>query len=916
MHSDISQALAAGATVDKRLAALRWLRNSPLEPSFLSTLIIGLTDPDARVYNECRRICIAKLEELEGHPELQDRFVGELLERSFAHGSANNHRAEDTDNPFAMLLDDIVEFLLLRPFQYEHYRSLLLLRACDVRFIGGNSSFAQALVRCHRRLVNESERSDTDIVRQVFVQQKMSAYRTASTSEKLLQDYLIEDRSLLLEQIDSSLLSAYADLMHTHPRNQQGVLTMLQNLHMWVRQLPHTSAQLRPIIEEVMPEIDRSTLNLPLLVQLQIKAGAALIPGPSQPNDMLRNLRTYYTFTSNSEVVQSTMHVLTDLPQLRARLPELYVYLSDPALHAQSTLFWIAALNLVGAMITGLNDYVSEDLTPLSSETWRNRAQRTRTQWQIELRDRPFRTLLQELSVNRELDPVVRCLAWRTLLECLPQDYRERVNLFEAGLADPSDELFLVSIDVARSNYQRDIWRTIEQQWKRLTTGDAQTPHRRKNLQQICRAVGVLHIGDSVRSRPSALPPLIGLALDDSDPEVRQSAMQAVAEAGLNIALQAELRRRQIARLREQITSFNDRAQQLEQEQYRLSAEAIQTNSQIARRDSQIAGLQQQQRTMIRDHERSIRQMDQELSRIKDNLDQLRDQIRHFEQEAQNYELSLDRQISIKQNAETHQYQIQQQVDETSALTAMLRDRISMLEDELRRATIRSVSRRPTITPQYPPEDPMRQPPRSRNVILREQHAAQAQLAAATSKLDLLHIDLELARAEVNHTESEYNRIMVEKRHSERSVEARRQRLEDQMTENARLTRQMTSEQARYEESMSTNQREISNHEAQQEQARAQLAESQRKMQFAKQETQRCYDNITHLTAEVASGERQLTSLTQQIDDEIKRADDQGRNDQHNHERHRWEEQELWVYYGFCLERYQASYLSGDSVGE
>jgi hypothetical protein len=904
---DIPSALTVGTTVDERLSALRWLRTAPPEPIWLRTLIIGLLDADAVVRSECRRICAERLAELDGHPELQDRFLGELLERCFIRHSANSSRSEDSGSTFAALLDDIVEFLLLRPFAYEHYRSLLLLRACDMRFTSSSASFAQALAHCHRRLANEGQRSDTDIVHQLLSYQKLRAYREPSTHETLLQDYLIQDRSLPLDQLDNALLSGYAALLRSHARNKNGVLAMLQNLQAWLRQLPHKAVQLRPIIERVMQEVGRSVPNLPSTVQLQIKSGVALAPGPSHPDDFLRSLQTYYTFDGNGEIGQAVMQALAYLPQLRARLPELYDYLSDPALRSLPASFWTGALHLIASLVTGLDDYVSDALSITSEENWRLTARRMRTEWQIALRDVPIRTFLRQLSFNREFDPAVRSLAWRTLLESLPQDDRERAKLFEAGLAASWDDLFLVSIDVARANYQRHIWRALEQQWNRLTEGDAQTPGRRQNLRQICRALGVLRIGDTVRSQPSRLPPLIELALDDPDVEVRQAATQAIAEASLGVALQAELLRRQIQRLREQITELEGRLQQLDQQHRQLTADVNQASSEIKQRESQIDVLQHQQRTMISEHDRTVRQFEQELSRVKADIGQLRIEARQYELEVQKYDLALDHQASITQNAVFRQLQIRQQVDEKSALAASLRDQITFLQDELQRAKERIGPIRRTSRVQARPTPPSIEPtPRPVNVITAELRDMRAQLNAATNQLDQLHEDLKAVAAEEKLSQREHDLIQISKRHAQRSLESRQHHIEIQLAEEARLTGEMTIEHARHREKLGTNQREIGTREAQRQQAQSQLADTQRKIQHVDQETRRARDDIARLAAEVQNGERRLGRLSQQVDDEIAQADDRGRREQQNHEQHRWEEQELLVFYAFCLEHLEA----------
>lgn len=646
--------LAGGATAlpEERIQAVRTLATAPAHPSWERGLLQGLVDPDEPVRRACRQACVERLALLEARPEQQDAFLNLLLSACFTP-----HRAALSES-YAALLHVVADALLARPLRYEHHRSRLLLHAASSQLGRVHPPFALALSQVLQRFAEESSRSDTAEVRALLERQRLRTYQQPGAPAAVLLLYLRADRHLALAQIQPELLLAYAALLAHGSAAPQVITELCANLCVWLAERP-SPAMTSPalVIEAARAASGRPWSLLPVPLRLQLEVAAALCPGQPTPGDLLTLLCERYAFCDDETVALRALAALACLPVLRMRIPELCAALREPLLQQRSPAFWAAALDVIGTLLTGLDE---QPATAGIEPRFRRLMYVHRPGWRIGAHDLALRDLLRQLSTGPALPSDLRLRAWRMLLACIPHDLAERRQLYAQGCARHDEERLAVSLELAAQTCQRFVWWQVQGIWSGLTVGDAQTPGRRQRLTLVCQLFAALRQPAAVERHDERCPPMLGLALDDPDPLVRTAARQALQAAELTAALEAEEQLRALGAQERSLVQLDDQRRALEQT-----------------RDSNYRVLlQAQQRTQ--DLERQRQHLEREQQRIEEELTR---EVRWREE-------TLHKLEAVQREAQQKLHVQRIQLETLLAQVNSLTERIDLEEDRLREIRI------------------------------------------------------------------------------------------------------------------------------------------------------------------------------------------------------------------------------------
>lgn len=609
LHASV-RALAGGAAslTDERLLAVQRLACAPAHPSWERGLLLGLHDPEESVQKACRDACAKRLVWLEAWPEQQDAFLGRLLAACFAP-----HRAA-LSGGYAALLHVIADALLERPLRYEHHRSRLLLHVTRPHIGLAHPPFALALSQVLQRFADESSRSDSAVVRALQETQRLRTYHQPGAPPEVLLLYLEADRCLAPAQVQIELLQAYAALL-AHAADQPAVVAQLcGNLCGWLAERPSLSNLSRMLLYDALKAAGgRAWTLLPAPLRLQLEVAAALCAGPDTPGDLVAVLRERSTLCDDEALALHTLRVLARLPVLRTRLPELCAYLRDQLLGQRSPAFWSAALDLAAALLTGL------DSRPVAVgiEPWLQRLLHLqRPRWHVGERDQELRALLRDLSASAMLPRDLRLRAWRMLLEAAPHDRAELQQLYAEGCAGVDGERLEVSLEAAAQTCRRSVWRQVERLWDGLTAGGAETPGRRARLALVCRLFEATRQPAAVERRSGRAAPMIGLALDDPDLQVRLLARQAIVEAELPSALEAEEQMRTLGEREQALGQLDEQRRALEVERDTNYQTLLQTERRVQELERQRQNLERERQRIEEDSTRDIQQREALLRKV------------------------------------------------------------------------------------------------------------------------------------------------------------------------------------------------------------------------------------------------------------------------------------------------------------
>ncbi len=876
--------LASGTArlLDERLRAVRALAEAPALPVWERGLLLALGDPKPEVRNLCLQLCRERLIRLEADPDRQDGFLRHLLEACFTP-----HRAEQSAT-YAELLRLTTDALLARPLHHEHHRSLLLLGATKLQFTRTHAPFAAELTRALKRFAEESERSDTLVVQRIQDRQKLRAYTTPGTPADVLTIYLEADSGLAPDLPDADLLEAYAGLLAQAPGPGAVLHLLLDNLRAWLYDAPqrgHLPPQL--LVYALRAGKGERRGALPPALRRQLLVGQALAGGPEAPGDLLSALQHSYTYIDDPSVAPRLMDLLARLPHTRARIPQLCDYLSDPGLQTMPPSFWSGALGLLDALATGLAEQPTRGLFAPEMERL---VRPQRAAWQIGARDIALRRLLERLAGSAFLPAELRLRAWRTLLRTLPQDQNERQRLYAESMASLDDARLPVALEAAADGRQRPVWRHVAQLWPELTAGDAHTSGRAERLRLVCRLYAAVRDPAAVAHQGDRTPPLLALALDDPDPEVRVAAGRALDDAGLAPALEYEQQRR---RLNQQELE----ALHLERVERNLEAELAQCRRLLEQQRQQRQQLDHARQTLERKHRQAIDNLGHQINLLESerrsaetNLRTCENQLARLGQEIHSLDSRMDSDSAALAAEHDQIARLTQLLSDLAIEATRLEQHCAALHDE-RGQVRRRLDRLPQNSPVSQKhlawlersDEELDRCERRIATTGRQSRLTQHQIGLASERHTLLKSDYETLQRERRRHLRQHGML---RDHAEQL----RRRLDQILGNEEQIRAEEQGRQTEHEgriEQLAQAQRRTEQQIGEQEHRQAQLGEALHSSQQRREQL----DDATQ------AGRRRAIELLKRAGDAVSRADQRAEEDQLRHENTCWVEQELFVCY-------------------
>lgn len=608
-----SAGLDPSETPEDLFRAVDLLRNAPPLEAWNRGLLMGLRSACPEVVLHTVQACAKRLTSFTSAKH-RDDFMERIFEACFINLSGRknmaredqleNQRAAQLESASMMLIRAVTDRLRAKPYVHEHQCSRLLSWAKRLENLEGFGELAQSVVEFQRFLGSDERRgSDAREAQRINQFRKYHAFQSPGTTEATLIAYLEEDSKVAVCDLSQEVFSVYRTAFNVQAadRVSRPVRMMFENLIGWLDQIPWRGGTCHEELIEDMAKrasigVPRSQLNL--LTVRHLEAQHELLPGPNHPEDLLVLLRKKFGAPQHQEILIRGLNLLARLPLIRFRIDELWDFLSEENRIYRSQETWEAFLNLIESALTGLPDIVIAR-GPLSEKEQR----REKLMGRLLAADKRMRKQLHDLatgrdalvlSQNAELEKGVRIIAWKTLLRFLPDD-RER--LYKQGLVDYADQLFKVTIEEATHHAQRPVWTILRIHWERIVGSAAPVAERKARIRAIAGLFETVREYEAVQNDGKSLGPLLAMALDDPDSENCAIAADAIVSAGFRSEIDREKLRRDLLRLRDELTESESSAIGLERRIRDLSRQR--SDKQTARAE---IGLQQQDLLRQRDH--------------------------------------------------------------------------------------------------------------------------------------------------------------------------------------------------------------------------------------------------------------------------------------------------------------------------
>lgn len=549
------------------LDAVATLEDAPAKPEWDAALTLGLLVADGPVVERTIAACMKRLRALHD-PIAQDRLLEKLLAHCFtslsaspSEASGKRERRDHVERSAAKLVGEITALLREHPNEMEPHRSRLLSHARRIEHIQGAGELSEAVVAFQQAISQRDGRSDHAVAERLSRHRKLELYESPETSEATLLAYLAGDRALRLEHLSRDLFGAYRVLIATQSseRAPHAIADAIGNLTMWLSQIPYEGRRKLELVREV---VGRAAAGVPwhdleLPVRRHLELHLELLPGESHPEDLLRIAREKYASPEGEEIFIGLLRLFRALPLIRFRLADLRELLVGLGHVSRSHRCWRELLGLVETLVTGL-----EAVVPQSEEVDAATARINHARRALLAQDQELREILRQIAVDRsfrvsddeEVASAVREQAWRILLRSQPPDAFE---LLTHGV-ESEPKLLLPTIDEAAAAQRRDLWRVVTPRWATLAGGNAD--ERRKKIAAIAQAFRRTAPLDLIERSGDRPAPLVTLALDDDDPEVRAVVEKAIIDAGYGLELDLVREQRRIEAIRNELEATRTRA--------------------------------------------------------------------------------------------------------------------------------------------------------------------------------------------------------------------------------------------------------------------------------------------------------------------------------------------------------------------
>jgi predicted nucleic acid-binding Zn-ribbon protein len=529
-------ALAHATTTERAcLDAVQCLAAAPPGDTWNRALTLGLCSAHQAVRTAALQACGERLQRFAGQISAQDELIDALLDYCLTDQDAQRQPVR------IGLLEQIADILLANPFTFEHHRTRLLIRSRDIHYMAyQNDALVEAVVRLEQRFSTEAARSDVAVVGRLFIARRNDAYARHITPENTLCAFLAADRPYSPAQIEPRLLEAYRDLLRRGASKPRAARAAIENLRHWLAPLPTDAPTRRRLAQGLLGGEPADTTER-TQAQFHARAGRVLLAGPEQPGDVLREL-TYGVASVRPELAPPLLGLLAHLPTVRLRFEAFGAFLNGPEARYTSADVWDAAITVVEQLLTGADE--SADL--LGSAPAASIAGAVHAQYTQQVHgDRSLRSVLRNLA----LDPTfgtsaLRRRIWEALLRVHPRNPAERRALYAAVLADPAHELYLPTLAIGAAQVERELWPLIEPTLPQLIAPARDRNLRRERLRAVCGLFVAVRPLDTAAAGELTAPPLVLLALDDADDEVRRLAEQSLHTSGYTSFLAYERGRR------------------------------------------------------------------------------------------------------------------------------------------------------------------------------------------------------------------------------------------------------------------------------------------------------------------------------------------------------------------------------------
>lgn len=557
---------------EEQLAAIRQLQEAPpYDGPWNRALVMALGIPNYEIQQAALDSCLRRLNYLETLNErVQNNFLGSLIQFCLTE------RDRESEVIRASAMEKVAQKLERYPLRYAHHLRHLLSLAYDMLYITEQREVAQTTINILKRLADQKEnRSDYLTIDKLYFHRRNVVYSDPSTQASVLYGFLEQDKQLTLVDLNRETFRAYRSLLTIHTGQDRlretSIQAALGNLNNWLCLLPQT---LESRTEHIINDVHKASQgadwkDLHSHLSLHLAAHVELLTGKDREDDLLRIL-TKYTHPNDQEILKTGLKVLACLPELRTRMEDITTLCNRliQNQHAEPP-FWREVFNLIGSLIVGLPESSPFTLPPNhenESEEERkrqvNRLNRLSEARRAMLQeDTKMRQFLYQFSHRKDIHQEIRLIAWRTLLLTLPSP-EELTPYYQNGLSlatwsdPPKRAFFWETLRIATETYQRQAWDILMSHWSQLV---APAPDRKETVQKLADAFGRLR-------NYSAVKPLIALALDDDDCDIRQIAKRAIRTAGYSKELACEETRRHILKKNNEQTEICRQIIALEEE--------------------------------------------------------------------------------------------------------------------------------------------------------------------------------------------------------------------------------------------------------------------------------------------------------------------------------------------------------------
>jgi hypothetical protein len=562
--SAVGRSIAAPGEV---LDAVVTLEAAPERPEWDAALALGLLVDDGRIVD---RTIVACMKRFRGRKDAvaQDLLLELLLTHCFTSLSASPSEAsgqrdqrDHVERSAAKLIREITALLCEHPDELEPHRSRLLSHARRIQHIQGAGELSEAVVAFQEAISVRDGRSDHEVAERISRHRKLELYESPETSEATLLAYLSLDRGLRLEHLSSELLGAYRVLIATQSQERapHAIHDAIGNLGTWLSEIPYEGRRKLEILREI---IGRAAVGvpweeLPLPVRRHLELHHELLPGPDHPEDLLRVAREKYSSPEGEDIFRDLLRLFRSLPLIRFRIHDLTELLVGLGHRRRSQRSWRELLDFVETLVTGL-----EEVVPQSEEVDEATARLNRARRELLAHDAELRAMLRRIAIDASFrvsdDPAVevavREQAWRILLRSQPPDRFELVR--RAIESEP--QLLLPTIEESAGAHRRDFWRVVVPRWTTLVGAAADDRLRRVGvITEAFRLTSPVELLQRSGDHPA---PLVTLALDDNDAEVRTMVEKAIVDAGYGMEIDIVREQRRLEVLRNDLETTRMRA--------------------------------------------------------------------------------------------------------------------------------------------------------------------------------------------------------------------------------------------------------------------------------------------------------------------------------------------------------------------